>query len=135
MFSLSKKTNLYLLPLCFCILALFIQAWLVGFQEPVFDALSYADRATSFSFIPAKETQGSGIIFAPLYPGFLHFMMSIDSGVEQAMLCYVERQGGCDVAGLASVYAVQTILIALVVYFCYLACYFFTKRFTPTLPS
>ena len=135
MFSLSKKTNLYLLPLCFCILTLFIQAWLVGFQKPVFDALSYADRATSFSFIPAKETQGSGIIFAPLYPGFLHFMMSIDSGVEQAMLCYVERQGGCDVAGLASVYAVQTILIALVVYFCYLACYFFTKRFWLSLSA
>ncbi|WP_125911824.1 hypothetical protein [Kiloniella majae] len=116
-------------------MTLFIQAWLVGYQEPVFDALSYADRATSFSFVPANETQGSGIIFAPLYPWFLNFMMSIDSGVELAMLCYVERKGGCDVTGLTSVYAVQTILIALVVYFCYLACYFFTKRFWLSLSA
>ncbi|WP_156176656.1 hypothetical protein [Kiloniella spongiae] len=100
----------------------------IGYQEPVADALGYVDRAINFAFLPLAETS-NGIIVAPLYPGFLSFMMSIDPGVEQAIQCYAAREGGCDVSGLASVYTVQTVLIALETYFCYLAALFLTKRF------
>ncbi|WP_417452913.1 hypothetical protein [Kiloniella sp.] len=129
-----KKTNLYLFPFIFCLLILTIQAIKVGYQEPVFDALSYADRATSFSLVPL-ENKRDGIIVAPLYPGFLSLMMSVDPEVNKAIRCYSDRKGGCDVSGLTSVYAVQTVLIAVVVYFCYLACLFLTKRFWLSLAA
>ncbi|WP_085907270.1 hypothetical protein [Kiloniella majae] len=128
MFSTSNKVNLYFVPLVACLLVISLQAFLIGYKAPVADALGYADRATTFSFIPSGAAQESGIIFAPLYPAFLSLMMSIDTGVEQAVQCYVARDGGCDVSGLAPVYVVQTILIALEVYFCYLVCLFLTKR-------
>jgi len=129
MLSASNRINVYIVPLAVCLLVITLQAFAIGYKVPVADALGYVDRAANFSLIPSGIAQQNGIIFAPLYPGFLNLMMSVDLGVEQAVQCYTAREGGCDVSGLASVYVIQTVLIALEVYFCYLAALFLTKRF------
>ncbi|MFD2204223.1 hypothetical protein [Kiloniella antarctica] len=126
--SITEKKS-FTLPLLVCLIVISIQSFLIGYQEPVFDALAYAERALNFSFIPAVDAPETGIVFAPLYPGFLNLMMQLDSSVERALNCYVARTGGCDVSGLASVYAIQTLIIALVVYFSFLASYFITNRY------
>ncbi|WP_157230793.1 hypothetical protein [Kiloniella laminariae] len=130
-FSMPAITGkaIFFAPLLICLTVVFIQMMRTGYQEPVADALGYADRAVIFSVTPTEKTWGNGIVVAPFYPAFLNLMMQADPAVEVALKCYAARSDGCDVGGLAAVYTVQAVVVALTVYFSFLACLFMSGKY------
>lgn len=119
-----------LLPLLLCLIVFPLQTMQkFGYQPPILDARGYIHQAEAFAVIPSEEVKAQGIVFAPLYPAFLRGMMELDEEIRTSLHCFGIDRTDCDLEVLAPIYMVQMGLLAVSIFFVFLALYYLSGEY------
>ncbi len=108
-----------------CLVVVLAQALIPDFRRPVADSMQYADiiatLADQIRHDPGRVNGTLGTFFGPAYPLLAALLAAFDGSLAAALACVAKDGAVCDLGGLTSLFAVQGIVVALTVFFCFLA--------------
>ena len=107
-----------------CLVVILLQTLMPDYRKPVADSLQYAKVIANVA--EAIRSGGDvnmilGTQFGPVYQIFAGVLAAMDGGLLETLRCVAPDKAACDLSGLTSLFAAQAVLVALTVFFVFLA--------------